>query len=215
MNLLSPEVAGPNWWFFIHIAPRNITNIKQAKIYKFFICKVLKTLFPCEVCRCHIISNIRKLPSIDDYLLNKKMLQLWSFMFHNEVNKMLKKPVMITDKAYEIWDRDMDDESYFLVMYYILHSSASTVSYQNASKKYFNLLVYGIIPSLGDKRFVKNYCNALKSITNIDNISKKNLVQWTIELRNLHRRDSNLPERLNMDIRNHIKFSEKCLSCTI
>ena len=88
---LSTTIWGPSLWRVLHsfsFAIQNSTpeNIKQRNEFIAFV-ESLKTMLPCEECRLHFV----------DYLENNSPrhasnLALWTFNFHNEVNKRLGKP---------------------------------------------------------------------------------------------------------------------------
>jgi hypothetical protein len=101
-----PRVWGPFFWHTIHIValgyPKepNYTDKKVAKeFYESFA-----FLLPCGVCREHYTLHLQKNP-ITPYLDSRKDLLKWTIMIHNEVNKMLEKPIWTEQEVIDYYTR--------------------------------------------------------------------------------------------------------------
>jgi hypothetical protein len=92
---LQPPVWGPFFWHTIHITALaypespSYTHKKAAK--EFY--ESLAHLVPCPVCREHYQQHLIKLP-ITPHLDRRADLFKWTVALHNEVNKMLGKPIV-------------------------------------------------------------------------------------------------------------------------
>ncbi len=87
-----PTIWGGKAWKFIHsIAdgfPENPTTEQLNSAHQFF--SNLHFMLPCQKCCVHCKENLKKNPP---NFKNKEELKKWLIDFHNDVNKMLKKPI--------------------------------------------------------------------------------------------------------------------------
>ena len=103
---LSPTVWGPFFWHTIHVValgyPKepNYTDKRTAK--EFF--EALAFLIPCAVCREHYSNHIHAHP-ITTFLDTRRDLLKWTIMIHNEVNKMLGKPIWTEQEVIDYYVR--------------------------------------------------------------------------------------------------------------
>jgi hypothetical protein len=105
-----PKYVGPGTWNVIHrLAFLANTPTKQQEFVN--IMKQICHGFPCLNCREHCTEYIRTHP-LEEYLnvavsTNSQILPLglfvWSWRFHNEVNKRLKKPLMAWKTAINLY----------------------------------------------------------------------------------------------------------------
>lgn len=86
-------------WPFLHYLALHVVH---PWIFDVFILVVIPHFFPCAVCREHSRCHIRKLLSKMQILLPSQQPEKFVFEFHNQVNKMLKKPVL----AWDLYERD-------------------------------------------------------------------------------------------------------------
>jgi hypothetical protein len=101
-----PAVWGPFFWHTIHIValgyPKepNYTDKRAAK--EFY--ESLSFLLPCGVCREHYSKHLHANP-ITTFLDTRKDLLTWTIMIHNEVNKMLNKPLWTEQEVIDYYIR--------------------------------------------------------------------------------------------------------------
>lgn len=112
MNL-QVNVWGPLQWSILHLLSLSYTpRGENRKIFANRILSIFKTL-PCSVCRRNILKNLltlglgqkNKFPSIEEfanspYFESEDTLFYFTFALHNEINKMLNKPVISGDQYY-------------------------------------------------------------------------------------------------------------------
>ncbi len=93
---ISPYEWGPITWFIIHSV--NIKNVSDKKIIKKFLIDIAN-IIPCDNCSYHMkklilighpASNIKPL---DFYINDKDDYFVWSYLFHDCVNKLRKKNI--------------------------------------------------------------------------------------------------------------------------
>lgn len=89
-----PSVWGPIFWHTIHVTALSYPsepNYAQKRAAKEFY-ESLAQLIPCPVCREHYQTHLQKMP-ISPHLDRRDDLFRWTIDLHNEVNKMLGKPI--------------------------------------------------------------------------------------------------------------------------
>lgn len=92
---------GNELWTMIHKKAIKADNYKRKK--KFI--KLIKNIhdsIECSECKGHMRKYIEEEPLIN-YLDFENGLFVWSWKFHNEVNKRLKKDLITYKDAYEIY----------------------------------------------------------------------------------------------------------------
>jgi len=98
---MDPKIWGPHAWFFLHAVtlayPNNPTYEEKENMLNFF--NNLGNILPCDKCKIHFYTNIKKYKLTDDILSSKKSLVKWLIDIHNEVNKMTNKKVVSYDDA--------------------------------------------------------------------------------------------------------------------
>ena len=89
---LPPEIWGPLFWSTMHIVslgyPDTPTYAEKRSAKEFYNSFVY--LLPCAVCRTHFQEILQIMP-VETWLDNRASLTEWVWMFHNEVNRRLKK----------------------------------------------------------------------------------------------------------------------------
>lgn len=102
---LSKEELGRHTWALLHsiAASYPIVPNKEEKeaIIKLF--DVIKTLYPCKICRSHFKNMTDGLIIKND---NRKELVEFICDLHNKVNERLGKEIINCKKAYDVWGGD-------------------------------------------------------------------------------------------------------------
>lgn len=105
-----PKYVGPGTWNVIH---RLSFKARTPEQQRRFIDEMKEICygFPCNVCMGHCTEYIKNHP-IEDYLgtlvdINGEKMALgifvWTWKFHNAVNKRISKPIMSWDTAYNLY----------------------------------------------------------------------------------------------------------------
>lgn len=92
------EKLGPGIWYIIH---KEALICKDDKVYLQFIYR-LRDNFPCEYCKKHFSLFLEKNP-VEDYVHIENGLFIWSWKFHNSVNKRLGKPFIPYELALKLY----------------------------------------------------------------------------------------------------------------
>ena len=103
---LPPSVWGPFFWHTLHI-----TALSYPEKPSYAVKRAAKDLFesiahliPCPKCREHYSTHLQKFP-ISPHLDRRQDLFRWSVNVHNEVNKLLGKPVISEKEAIMFYQR--------------------------------------------------------------------------------------------------------------
>ena len=103
----SPKAWGPPKWQSLHKMtfeyPDNPTKNEQNEIKKILI--GLQNTLPCSTCRYNYKIHLKKRPLTQKILSSKNTLSRWLVDIHNDVNKLLKKPIMTYEKVIEIYQK--------------------------------------------------------------------------------------------------------------
>jgi hypothetical protein len=103
---IPPEAWGPFFWHTIHIValgyPVEPSHAYKKAAKEFY--ESLKILIPCPICKEHYIMHLEKYP-ITPHLDRKSDLFRWTILLHNEVNKILGKPVFTEAQVLEYYGR--------------------------------------------------------------------------------------------------------------
>jgi hypothetical protein len=99
MVVLSPEVWGPHYWFFLHTIaltyPHRPNDITKKKYYEFI--QNLPIFMPIEETSSEFIKLLDKYP-VQPYLDSRDAFVRWMHFIHNKVNERLEKPkITLTD----------------------------------------------------------------------------------------------------------------------
>ena len=97
--VLSPEVWGPHYWFFLHTValtyPHRPNDITKKKFYEFI--QNLPLFMPIEESASEFTKLLDKYP-VQPYLDSRDAFVRWMHFIHNKVNERLEKPkISITD----------------------------------------------------------------------------------------------------------------------
>ncbi len=97
--ILSPEVWGPHYWFFLHTValtyPHRPNDITKKKFYEFI--QNLPLFMPIEESASEFIKLLDKYP-VQPYLDSRDAFVRWVHFIHNKVNEHLEKPkISITE----------------------------------------------------------------------------------------------------------------------
>lgn len=102
---MNPSTWGPPGWRFLHSVtlayPLKPTLQQKNETKRFFL--DLKNVIPCSTCREHYKGHLAKRPITDKVLANRQNLVCWLIDIHNDVNRMLKKPVMKYNTAIKLY----------------------------------------------------------------------------------------------------------------
>lgn len=98
---MSPEVWGRYGWNFLHLVtygyPVNPTEA-DIKHYREYLTS-LQYVLPCDKCRDHMETHLKKHPLTDDILSTRDNLIKWGIDFHNVVNHYTGKKMISYDEA--------------------------------------------------------------------------------------------------------------------
>jgi hypothetical protein len=94
------------FWHTIHVValsyPSN-PNYAQKRAAKEFY-ESMAELIPCPMCREHYKEHLKKLP-LSPHLDRRDDLFRWTVQLHNEVNVMLKKPIVTETESINFYTR--------------------------------------------------------------------------------------------------------------
>lgn len=90
---------GPGIWFMLHLQAAHATTPQEKQCFLTTV-KTLADHFPCHDCRKHFNDYLRSNPP-ENYLNKDKGLFLWTWEFHDAVNKRLGKQSMTFDEAWK------------------------------------------------------------------------------------------------------------------
>lgn len=211
-SILGPEIAGPNYWYQIHIMTKTLSDTKRFEAYWYFTHRILPELFPCDICRQHLRENLSKVTPLESYLTRGNLPVdsfTWSNQLHNVVNVMLQKPQLDLETARKLYVNH-DPVRSFVTAWYIVHSATAKVGSNQTNRKLYSRLVNVIVPALmmtGDMR--TSYMRLLRE----NPLPEKGLLEWSIQLRNDHGRLCGYPP---INPETAIKrFGTECSKCKI
>lgn len=84
-----PANDGSKIWEYMHIMAANAITERKRELYVAWL-NSLKEIFPCEVCRVHLVSNLDDLP-VEPHTNTNVSLFYHSWKLHDTVNKQLHK----------------------------------------------------------------------------------------------------------------------------
>lgn len=101
---MNPKIWGPHGWYFLHCVtleyPNKPTLVEKNEIKRLFF--ELQNTLPCIECRENYKKHLVKRPLTLRVLSSRTSLACWLIDIHNDVNRMLKKPIMSYEKALNI-----------------------------------------------------------------------------------------------------------------
>lgn len=87
------SVWGPSMWHSMHTISFNYpvepTKEEKDTYMKFY--KSIGSVLPCRYCRENFKKNLKKVPITMDTMKNRESLSIWTYLLHEEINKMLGK----------------------------------------------------------------------------------------------------------------------------
>lgn len=97
------KIWGPGMWLSIHI-----TALKMGEDYFLRWIRVLIPSIPCQTCREHAIKYLssnqpESYKGIHNNTGDIIGMFKWSWIFHNDVNKRLNKPILDYNTAYRMY----------------------------------------------------------------------------------------------------------------
>jgi len=98
---MDPSTIASGMWYSIHLEAFEAKTEDEKRAF-------LRTMkrfcekYPCAKCRRHASEYIAKHP-IEKYWNTNKGIFKWSWIFHNDVNERLGKPLISWDDAYAIY----------------------------------------------------------------------------------------------------------------
>jgi hypothetical protein len=111
---IDPNLWGKHFWGIIHYItisyPNSPSNEHKLKVKQFF--ELFESLLPCENCRFHYSTNLKKYPLTDEVLSSKYKLVEWGVILHNEVNKQTGKKIITVDDAINIYLEIQNKDTY-------------------------------------------------------------------------------------------------------
>jgi hypothetical protein len=99
------ERLGPGIWFLIH---KESLFCQDKNSFIEFIYRLADN-FPCARCKVHFKEYLSENPP-EDYVRFEDGLFIWSWKFHNSVNKRLKKPVLEYEAALKLYLNSGNEE---------------------------------------------------------------------------------------------------------
>lgn len=112
-DITDPTYVGPGYWHVIHKKARNAKTPKDENEFINFMIDVSLT-FPCSSCTTHCQQYIQSFPMTDYKGIKLNIageetvigLFIWTWKFHNAVNKRLNKPIMSWDTALNLYSNN-------------------------------------------------------------------------------------------------------------
>lgn len=125
---IDPNLWGKHFWGTIHYItisyPNSPSDEHKLKVKQFL--ELLESLLPCENCRFHYSTNLKKYPLTDEVLSSKYKLVEWAVTLHNEVNGRTGKKFITVDEAIKIYsqnpnkDKHIDNTAYTVILLVVL-----------------------------------------------------------------------------------------------
>lgn len=111
-DITNPKYVGPGTWNVIHRHAFN-ARTKERQLSFIDLMNEICSGFPCKICSGHCADYIKNNP-MHEYLgvtitINGESLPIgmfiWTWKFHNAVNKRLNKPIMDWNTAYNFYSQ--------------------------------------------------------------------------------------------------------------
>ena len=103
---LPPDTWGPFFWHTIHIValgyPAEPSHAHKKAAKEFY--ESLRILIPCPICKDHYNEHLEKYP-LTPHLDRRTDLFRWTILLHNEVNKVLGKPIFTETQVIQYYTR--------------------------------------------------------------------------------------------------------------
>ncbi len=124
-NNIDPLLWGPHGWHFMHYItfayPINPSTTDKENMSNFFTS--LKNILPCDSCRTHFETHLKKNPLTNEALASRQSLVDWLINIHNEVNIMNHKPTVSNNdvmKYYSSKSQNVDYKYYIGIIIVVL-----------------------------------------------------------------------------------------------
>jgi len=102
---INSDFWGSSGWKLLHYItlsyPDNPTAIDKKNMKNFFAS--FQTVIPCKTCATNFKKHMTKYPLTDNILSSRRNLVHWLIDIHNEVNKLLGKPILSYAKALSLY----------------------------------------------------------------------------------------------------------------
>ena len=120
--MTSLKIWGPSIWKSIHYItmgyPDNPTDTDKEN-YKNFL-TMYKNVLPCHICSINYENHLLINPITETALSSRENLVKWGIDMHNIVNKMLNKPILNYDQAYNLLNKPNLSNNYPILLYLII-----------------------------------------------------------------------------------------------
>ncbi len=105
-----PKIFGPGTWFNMHIVALDADTPEKIQHFIIYI-RMIVTKLPCRGCSSHAIKYVEtnspeQFVNLTDKTGKNIGMFKWSWMFHNDVNNRLGKPIINWDTAYSMYKDD-------------------------------------------------------------------------------------------------------------
>lgn len=197
---------GPKVWETIHILAITYTPEKK-QAFKQFI-NDLTVLLPCDECRLHLKSNLKKIP-LDHYLTNNRQLFLWSYLLHDLVNQQLNKQSIPFEDAKKMYTNGDD-------VWDILYIFA--ITYTPSKRTEFKQFVDNLIILLPRKDHRLHLKANLKKLPVDDYLNNNHqLFLWSYKMRDLIEQQFGIRAPPYEEIKLHYikKLGAECQACKV
>jgi hypothetical protein len=94
---METAIYGPGTWFSLHLLAYHAADDRTKRSFLDFM-DYLRASYPCAKCRKHMNDYILAHP-IQSYWNEPHGFFRWSWLFHNDVNRRLGKPLLDYDTA--------------------------------------------------------------------------------------------------------------------
>lgn len=101
---MDPSTIAAGMWYSIHLEAYEAKSEEEKRAFARSMKRFCEK-YPCAKCRRHASEYIAKHP-IEKYWNTNKGIFKWSWIFHNDVNERLGKPLVSWDQANAIYSGD-------------------------------------------------------------------------------------------------------------
>lgn len=183
---MDPNIWGPHAWTFLHnitlAYPKNPTESNKINIQKFII--NMGHVLPCHKCKINFKDHLKDYPLTEKVISCRKELIEWLIDIHNCVNISNSKRVLSYTEALNECNLETWEESGWVFLHNItfVYPTEPTGSDKNIIKK-FIIYMSRVLPC---KKYRIIFKACLKEYPLTDKVltSRKNLVEWLIDLHN-------------------------------
>lgn len=170
----SLDVYGPKIWYLIHLFALGYVEREHLLYhpYQAFIISI-KELFPCKICKEHFSENLYKYKLENNYAT----LFHWSYLLHNEVNKMKNKSSPSYRSSLDSISKHLHTWDVVPNLFFVLFT---IIKYSGVSDKmgYFIMLLTSLKYLIPIDIIKKVYTQALEKYSTVDPLSVT-VLYWT------------------------------------